>query len=488
MSESGVDRPLPEPMRLPMAFVGVTGAIVLAYLVPTAVWNATTVLEMGLLAVLMVAAGAFPLPVARGVRMEVTPAVTFSAVLVLDPAMAALSGAVGVLGSFVVTAARTRTTAVDAHEYAFNTGSVALHVGLASTTFHALTTDGGLSGHAVAAAALVSYGTRAALVIFVARWSSNIGRFRVWWRAAQQDGPAEIGLLCLGLVGAVAYRESPQTIVLLALPVALVYLAFSRLVDTTGRLDAAERDLEDLQGDVFNSAKLASVGAMSLDLAHQVKIPLSTVLGQLQRLQLRTDGDDPRRSHLEAAVDAGRRIHQLTENFTTMAQHERERVDVPQVLGEAFRMAELSTKANVRPKWSYQLGLPVVSGNPVLLREAFANLLANAMDAIEADGVIQINVARDGEAIVTGISDNGPGIPPEVMAHLFEPFHSTKRDGMGLGLFAARHILELGGGSLDIESPRGHGTTATVRLPVWRHEDARDGENSLSTARLGSGR
>ena len=88
------------------------------------------------------------------------------------------------------------------------------------------------------------------------------------------------------------------------------------------------------------------------------------------------------------------------------------------------------------------------------------------MDAMDAGGRIGVEVAREGEYVVVKISDDGVGIPAGEMKHFFEPFHTTKPDGQGLGLFAAKHILEMHQGSVEMQSYQGVGFTVIVKLPL----------------------
>ena len=102
----------------------------------------------------------------------------------------------------------------------------------------------------------------------------------------------------------------------------------------------------------------------------------------------------------------------------------------------------------------------------MLLREAFSNIFSNAMEAMSEGGLINVAASRTNGTVVVRISDTGQGIPREIKEHLFEPFRSTKSHGSGLGLFAAKHILEMHQGTVEIDSEEGRGTTVTVSLPT----------------------
>ena len=277
----------------------------------------------------------------------------------------------------------------------------------------------------------------------------------------------KLGVLALVFfLGAVVYLESPWTIVGLFIPVAIIYIAFSRLARTNARLEEALEKLEALQGRIVSTSKLASVGAISLDLAHQIKNPLAIIMGRLESLPDQLDQGSRARRHVDAAISAACRMQELTENFMSIGRLKPVQLDIGTVLNDALVMAGLPNRKKIDARWSYPKDLPKVEGNPVLIREAFSNIFANAMEAVEEGGVVTIEAGQVAGRVVVEISDNGMGISDEKKAHLFEPFYSTKPNGHGLGLFAVKHIVEMHQGSVEMETKEGEGTRVTVSLPT----------------------
>ena len=230
--------------------------------------------------------------------------------------------------------------------------------------------------------------------------------------------------------------------------------------------------LQALQGRLVSTSKLASVGAVALDLAHQIRNPLTTLLGRLEGLQDTLAPGSQGRRHLDIAMEAGWRIQQVTDRFAAIGQQESVQLDVAGLLDEAYGMAELGSGKRIETRREYQEELPRVRGNPTLLREALSNVFSNSLDALDDGGLITIVASQAGGTVTVRVSDNGTGIPTEDMAHLFEPFYSTKPNGYGLGLFAARHILELHRGSVELDSVEGAGTIVTITLPSALSSDA----------------
>ena len=211
---------------------------------------------------------------------------------------------------------------------------------------------------------------------------------------------------------------------------------------------------------------MASIGALYMDMSHQIKNPLAIMIGRLETLEYKLAEDDPNRRHLDIALEAGWRIQELADNFTAMGHKKWVDLEIPTLLTEAYGMAGLHGGVNVKMEWHYEDGLPKVSGNAVLLREGLSNIFANAMEAVSDGGTISINARRVNGSVEVRIADDGAGVPQEIKDHLFEPFHSTKPGGSGLGLFAAKHIMEMHHGTVEIETESGHGTCVTLTIPA----------------------
>jgi two-component system sporulation sensor kinase A len=248
--------------------------------------------------------------------------------------------------------------------------------------------------------------------------------------------------------------------------VIILYVAFSSLGRTNTELAGALKNLGELQGTIANNAKMASIGALYLDMSHQIKNPLVVMIGRLESLEYHLEKDDPNRRYLDIALEAGWRIQELADNFTAMGHKKWVEVDVPTLLSEAYGMAGLQNHKSLDTDWSYDDDLPKVSGNAVLLREGFSNIFTNAMDAVGDKGLIRTTASRINGSVVVRISDDGGGIPSEIAEHLFEPMHTTKEKGSGIGLFAAKHILEMHKGSVEIESKPDQGTSVILTLPA----------------------
>ena len=462
---------LPTRVNLFTACVVLAGLVSMFFLGIEEEWNVTVLASTAFFVLLIVVSGSFPLPVAPRATADVSTAVLFGVALLWEPGIAVFIAVVGKLASYIVIKGLGDRLKLPGyqhpfHKYPFNLGEIAITTGITSYLFHNVGTTGEYLTPVIILAAAAMYISNTALVTAVVSLEMNINPLVFWWVGTKENGAAELSLLSFGFLGAVVYEESPWASVALLIPVAIIYVAFSRLASSNTQLEDALERLGALQGRIVSSAKLASIGAISLDLAHQIKNPLAIMLGRLEGLQDGLEEGSRERRHVEIAQEAGWRIQELTQTFTYIGRQEWVPLDIRELLDESLGMAGLRSSKRVETRWSYSDDLPKVRGNPVLIREALSNFFSNALEAVDEGGQISIDATWEGEFVSVRINDNGVGIPADELEHLFEPFHTTKAHGQGLGLFAAKHILEMHQGSVEIQSSEGSGATVIVKLPV----------------------
>jgi signal transduction histidine kinase len=151
------------------------------------------------------------------------------------------------------------------------------------------------------------------------------------------------------------------------------------------------------------------------------------------------------------------RVRDLHRQPTSLAALVEELIDF---FGPTARQAEIELKLYV------PADLPAVDLDRALFKQALLNLLLNAQQAMAGGGELTIQALSEPGAVCLSLIDTGPGIPPDVLDRVFQPFFSTKPGGSGLGLPTARKIVEAHGGRLDVQSAVGRGTKFAIRLPV----------------------
>jgi len=306
----------------------------------------------------------------------------------LEPGIAVFTAVVGKLFSFLILKNLGDRLNLPGYQhpyykYPFNLGEIAITTGVTSYLFHTLGSSGEFLTPVIALAAAAMYISNTALVTAVVSLEMKINSLSFWWMGTKENGAAELGLLYSGFLGAVVYEESPWSSAALIIPVSIIYLAFSRLASANAQLAETLERLESLQGRIVSSAKLASIGAISLDLAHQIKNPLAIILGRLEGLQDRLEEGTRERRNVDIAQEAGWRIQELTQTFTYIGRQEWVPMDILHLLDEGLGMAGLRTSKRIETRWSCPDDLPKIQGNPVPIREALSNFFSNALEAVE---------------------------------------------------------------------------------------------------------
>ncbi len=162
-------------------------------------------------------------------------------------------------------------------------------------------------------------------------------------------------------------------------------------------------------------------------------------------------------------------LNYLVTNILQFARAEKpvkRRVMIEDCLEKALLLAShLIVRAGVELKRRYTSGGAAVAGDGEMLKQAFLNIVINAVQAMDKGGVLEITVEEKKAGVEVVFSDNGVGIPAGVMKNIFDPFYSTKEKGSGLGLAIVHNIIDGHGGKVSLESSEGKGTTVRVFLP-----------------------
>jgi signal transduction histidine kinase len=239
-------------------------------------------------------------------------------------------------------------------------------------------------------------------------------------------------------------------------------------------LGQVNRLLNDLRRENASRVRLATLGQLAAQLAHEIGTPLSSVSGHLQLALLQRDLPAGLRDRLDVAQREIGRIGRIVRDYldsTRSLEPDMKSTSLSQVLAEAV---EVTVSVDPSGRRSIELESVEDPGNfvtdPGLLRQILINLLANAFDAVERGGKVSLGAGlENGDDVVITISDTGPGIPADDLRRIFEPFYTTKGrgKGTGLGLAICRELVAALGGSIAVESTPGRGSTFSVRLPRY---------------------
>jgi PAS domain S-box-containing protein len=242
--------------------------------------------------------------------------------------------------------------------------------------------------------------------------------------------------------------------------------------------DATEK--KQMEEELIRTQRLRAVGELSAGVSHNLNNILSGVLAPAQLLERMTDDPDIL-LEVEEIISAGRRARDLVHKLHLSVRGIEEDTLQPVLVANVVR----ETIQTTRPRWkdepeSRGIGIeiatqlaetPPVEGNESGLHEILTNLIFNAVDAMPDGGTITIETQQVANQVQLTVCDTGIGMDEETRRRVFEPFFTTKMDiGTGLGLSTAHNAVMQWGGTMDVDSIPGEGTTFILRLPIWKEE------------------
>ncbi len=235
-------------------------------------------------------------------------------------------------------------------------------------------------------------------------------------------------------------------------------------------LKKAHEDLQNSQEQLVESAKLASVGRLASDVAHEVNNPLMIISGRAQLSMMANPDDTALQSNLKIIQDQCERAKDIIQRllmFASPGRGELKDVNVNDIIEFVIKIIEphFSIK-NITITRNYSKNLPSLKLDEKQMQDVFMNILKNAAEAMPGGGTITITTLVEGSDVRIDFTDTGVGIEAENLKKIFDPFFSTKEHGTGLGLSICYGILKAHGGRLKYSSAPKKGTTATVLLPV----------------------
>jgi two-component system sensor kinase FixL len=249
----------------------------------------------------------------------------------------------------------------------------------------------------------------------------------------------------------------------------------------------AEARLQELQSELVHISRLTALGEMASALAHELNQPLSAIANYMKgSRRLLENSSDQQSVMIREAMDkaaeqslrAGQIIRRLRD-FVARGETERRIEGLKKLLEEASALALVGAKdRGVRVAYAFDPALDFVLADKVQVQQVVLNLVRNAIEAMEQSDhrYLTIGTERgpDGMAIVN-ITDTGTGIAPEIADQLFQPFITTKSQGLGVGLSISRTIVESHGGRIWVEPNPAGGTIFRFTLRAVSQEDIHDG-------------
>jgi PAS domain S-box-containing protein len=250
-----------------------------------------------------------------------------------------------------------------------------------------------------------------------------------------------------------------------------------RLEGALAELQTRTQELASMTQQLWQASKLATMGELAASVAHELNNPLATISLHTEFLVGPLAADDPNRQSLLVIQQQVERMASLVSNlllFSRRSHQQMSTVNVIEELQNSFEFINYHLRShNIAVETEFAGDLPNVQADTQQLRQVFLNLLTNASDAMPDGGTLTIRarhrmIENASPAVVIEFSDTGRGVQPQDLPKLWEPFFTTKPEGKGtgLGLPICRRTVEEHGGTIDLESLPGQGTTVRIILPA----------------------
>ena len=264
------------------------------------------------------------------------------------------------------------------------------------------------------------------------------------------------------------------------------------------RVDEKTRELRRAHDQMLQAEKMASIGKMAAVVAHEINNPLSGILTYARLLRKWIENDETDEKHrdeakqcLELIASESRRCGDLVKNlltFSRTAPMNPEPTDLQAVVERMVRLVQHKLEmTGIQLQVDFAPDLPRIYCDAAQIEQVLVALVMNSIDAMPRGGNLWIRarVLPDSDQIEIQVRDDGSGIPPEILPHIFEPFLTTKESGrgVGLGLAISHSIIERHHGRIEVQSEVGRGTTFTIRLPVDGNAASVAGTHSTATGK-----
>lgn len=244
-------------------------------------------------------------------------------------------------------------------------------------------------------------------------------------------------------------------------------------------LEETNRQLRRAEAEARRAERLAALGQLSAGLAHEIRNPLGVIRGSAEMLAQKVAGTNPLASELAGYISTEvNRLNSLVARFLDFARPSHldlQQVQISSVVDRALEAVRAQMPAaQIQVERRYAADVPEIRADSQLCEQIFVNLILNAFQAMDGqEGKLCISVAQETSSGILGITvefdDTGPGVPPDLREQIFNPFFTSKNDGIGLGLAIVAKIVDDHRGWIRLESESARGAKFRVFLPLAPH-------------------
>jgi PAS domain S-box-containing protein len=233
-----------------------------------------------------------------------------------------------------------------------------------------------------------------------------------------------------------------------------------------------ERELREIQQALLQSEKLAAMGRLTSQIAHELNNPIYGIMNTLELLKTEIPPESKRRRILDLSLSEIQRLSEMLRNMLSFSKPEEEKrrpIKIDELIeGILLVMEKQMKESNIQVETSFDPEIPEIMASTNQMRQVMLNILKNAKEAMPKGGVLTVRTGKEDNKVLVQIQDTGIGIPEEIRGKIFEAFFTTKQKvkGVGLGLSVCYGIIKDHGGEIKVESEEGKGTTFVISLPI----------------------
>ncbi len=241
--------------------------------------------------------------------------------------------------------------------------------------------------------------------------------------------------------------------------------------DTVRQLRESREEIQRLHRTQMSKAEhLATLGELAAGLAHEIRNPLAGIAGAIEIIRRDLPETNP---HRQVLLEVRREVVRIERTVSDLLAYARpkeqrsKRADLNRTATQAVELARQQVLSRpIQVEFEPAPELPLIEHDPMQIEQVLLNLLLNAIQATPEKGAVRVRIGRENGSALISVKDEGQGIRPDHLTHIFRPFFTTKKNGTGLGLSLSRRIVEAHGGRIEVQSDLGHGTEFRVWLPI----------------------
>lgn len=241
-------------------------------------------------------------------------------------------------------------------------------------------------------------------------------------------------------------------------------------VENASMYERLKKSSKELEEQLLQSSKLAALGQLSAGVAHELRNPLTSIKILINSIISKAEPKESIKEDIAVIESEIERMNDIIKQFLDFSRPGLlciSSVNVNFILKDTLNLMAYELKEqNISVSMKFGEDIPKINADSGKLRQVFLNVILNSVQSMPEGGKVSLKTERSNQYVKIIVKDTGSGIPGEIKDKLFEPFFTTRKEGLGLGLSITKRIIDNHNGSIEIDSEVGKGTTVSIKLPV----------------------